>query len=92
VWVEKKRDGEGLDAFLFSDSGQVFMETAEIGLENFRFTGGFGLRFINSDRDFVGRFELGFSSEGTVVTFKFSQNFQYHSKTLLKGKDPSQRR
>jgi hypothetical protein len=92
VWVEKKRDGEGLDAFLFSDSGQVFMETAEISLENFRYTGGFGLRFINSDRDFVGRFELGFSSEGTVVTFKFSQNFQYHSKTLLKGKDPSQRR
>jgi hypothetical protein len=40
----------------------------------------------------VGRFELGFSGEETVVTLKFSQNFQYDTKTIVSGNDPTRRR
>ncbi len=91
LWVAKGREGLGLDAYIFSDVGQVFNHTDDVALNHMEFTGGFGVRFIGSDGQFKGRFELGFSDEETVVTLTFSQPFQHHSKGLLYGKDPSRR-
>ena len=92
VWVSRGREGPGLDAYLFSDVGQVYMDTSEIALANLEYTGGFGFRFIGLNQNFIGRFELGFSDEETVVTLKLSQNFQYDAKGMLGGKDPTRRR
>jgi outer membrane protein assembly factor BamA len=89
VWVARGRNDLGVDAYLFSDIGQVFDKTDEISITNMRGTGGVGLRLVNSDRGFGARFELGFSDEQTVVRLKFSQNFQYDPKGILYGKNPT---
>ncbi len=91
LWVAKGRKGLGMDGYLFFDTGQVFEQNSEIAWNHMELTGGIGLRFIGSDGNFKGRFELGFSDEETIVTLTFSQNFQHHSKGLLYGKDPSRR-
>lgn len=91
LWVAKGRQGLGMDAYIFTDMGQVFDRSSEIALNHMAHTAGFGVRFIGSDGKFLGRFELGFSDEETVVTLTFSQTFQHHSKGLLYGKDPSRR-
>jgi outer membrane protein assembly factor BamA len=88
VWVARGRNDLGVDAYIFSDIGQVFDKTAEISITNMRGTGGVGLRLINSNRGFSARFELGLSEEQTIVRLKFSQTFQYDSKGLLYGKNP----
>ena len=89
IWVARGRDDLGVDAYLFSDIGQVFDRSAEISLDHLKFTGGAGLRLINSDRGFGARFEVGFSDETTVVRLKFSQTFQYDPKGILYGKNPT---
>jgi outer membrane protein assembly factor BamA len=91
LWVSKGRQGPGMDAYIFSDAGQVYDHNKEIALNHMDITGGFGVRFIGSQRNFMGRFELGFSDEGTEVRLTFSQNFQHHGKGLLYGKDPTRR-
>lgn len=91
LWVAKGRKGFGMDGYVFTDVGQVYNHTAEVALNHLRHTAGFGLRFINAEGQYIGRFELGFSNEETVVTLTFSQTFQHHSKGLLYGKDPSRR-
>jgi len=89
VWVARGRNDMGVDAYVFSDIGQVFEKTVEISLNNIRTTGGVGLRLINSDRGFGARFELGLSDEQTIVRLKFSQTFQYDPKGILYGKNPT---
>ena len=89
VWVARGRDDLGVDAYLFSDIGQVYDKTSEISLNNFQVTGGVGLRLIDSGRGFAARFELGFSEESAVVRLKFSQTFQYDPKGFLYGKNPT---
>ena len=89
IWVARGRNDMGVDAYIFSDVGQVFYKTAEISLNNLKTTGGVGLRLINSDRGFGARFELGLSDEQTIVRLKFSQTFQYDPKGILYGKNPT---
>ena len=89
IWVARGRDDMGVDAYLFTDIGQVYDRTAEISMVNMRFTGGAGLRLIDSERGFGARFEVGLSSEQTVVRLKFSQTFQYDKKGMLYGKNPT---
>ena len=89
VWVARDRDDTGLDAYLFSDVGQVYDNSAEISMDNVQLTGGFGLRVIDASRDLSARFEVGFSREGTVVILKFSQTLQYDKKGMLYGKNPT---
>ncbi len=91
LWVAKGRKGLGMDAYVFTDTGQVFNHTSEIALNHMKVTAGLGVRFIDSEGRFTGRFELAFSDEETIVTLTFSQTFQHHSKGLLYGKDPSRR-
>jgi hypothetical protein len=89
IWVARGRNDTGIDAYIFTDIGQVFDKTSEISIENIRGTGGLGLRLINSDRGFSARFELGLSEEQTIVRLKFSQTFQYDPKGILYGKNPT---
>jgi len=89
VWVSRDRDDQGVDAYIFSDIGQVYDRAAEISWHNTQVTGGFGLRLIDSTRDLTARFEVGFSQDGAVVILKFSQTFQYDSKGMLYGKNPT---
>jgi hypothetical protein len=89
VWVARGRNDMGVDAYIFTDIGQVFNKTAEISIENTRGTGGIGLRLINGQRGLSARFELGLSDEDTVVRLKFSQTFQYDPKGILYGKNPT---
>ncbi|MCB1184116.1 hypothetical protein KDM41_11835 [bacterium] len=89
VWVARGRDDLGVDAYLFSDSGQVFNHTAEISLDNWEFTGGVGLRLVDAGRHLAARFELGLSDEDLVVRLKFSQTFQYNPRGFLHGKNPT---
>jgi hypothetical protein len=89
VWVSRDRDDQGLDAYLFSDIGQVYDRSHEISLANVQVTGGGGLRLIDAERGLAARFELGFSQDGTVVLLKFSQTFQYDRKVMLYGKNPT---
>ena len=89
IWVARDRDDLGVDAYVFSDAGQVFDHTSEIGIDNFKWTGGWGLRLVDAKRDLAARFELGFSDEDVVVRLKFSQTFQYNPRGFLHGKDPT---
>jgi len=89
IWVARGRNDTGIDAYIFTDIGQVFDKTADISIENTRGTGGMGLRLINSDRGFGARFEIGLSDEQTIVRLKFSQTFQYDPKGILYGKNPT---
>ncbi len=91
IWAVRDRDDMGIDAYLFSDSGQVFDHTNDISLSSFQFTGGGGLRLINANRGMGARFELGMSEEGTVVRLTFSQTFQYNPRGFLYGKNPTKR-
>lgn len=92
VWVLTDRAGAGIDAYLFSDVGQVFDNSHEIALNRFLVTGGGGLRFVNAGGGFVGRVEVGVSREETIFRLKFSQNFQDMTKGLLYGKDPTRKK
>lgn len=92
VWVVRGREGPGVDAYLFGDVGQTYMEFADIATENLEWNGGFGLRVIGSGRSFLASVEVGFSDEETVVNLKFSQNFQYDTRGMYGGSDPTLRR
>ena len=87
--MARGRNDMGVDAYLFSDIGQVFEKTAEISLDNIKVTGGAGLRLINSDRGFAARLEIGLSDEQTIFRLKFSQTFQYDPEGILYGKNPT---
>jgi hypothetical protein len=89
VWVSHDRGGQGLDAYLFSDIGQVFDHSNEISFNNTQITGGAGLRLIDATHGLAARFEVGFSQDGMVVLLKFSQTFQYDRKGMLYGKNPT---
>ncbi len=89
IWGARGRDDYGVDAYIFSDIGQVFDRTMEIGLDEMKLTGGVGLRLIDSDRRLRARFEAGWSDEDVLLRFKFSQTFQYDPKGLLYGKNPT---
>lgn len=92
LWVARGRDDTGMDAYVFSDAGQVFDRTADIALENVRITGGIGLRLVDAKRNLAARVELGWSDEEPVWRLKFSQNFQYEKRGLVHGEDPTETR
>lgn len=92
IWNARNRNGPGVDAYLFTDTGQVFEKTSDISYHNLEMTGGCGLRILGNEGGFTARFELGLSDEEPIYRFKFSQTFQYRPKVLLHGKDPTRRR
>ena len=92
IWVRHRRASTGVDAYLFTDAGQVFARRQEITLPHFEITGGFGLRLIGSDGGFVGLFEIGVSDEEPIISLSLGQNFQHDRRSLLYGKDPTRKR
>jgi outer membrane protein assembly factor BamA len=91
AWNYRSLDGLGLDAYLFTDIGQVFDRTKEIALNNLTESYGIGLRWLVRE-GFSGRLEFGFSEEDTMIRLSAQQTFQYMKGGLLHGRDPIPRR
>jgi outer membrane protein assembly factor BamA len=87
IWVVSKIEGAGLDFYLLSDVGQVFGDATEIAWDNLTLSYGLGLRAV-STRHFMGRFEVAWSNEETVVRLVGSQNFQFSMGSLFRGNAP----
>jgi hypothetical protein len=89
IWRPRGRNDYGLDAYLFFDAGQAFQHTAELGWDEIRTSGGFGLRYIDADRNLGARAEIAFSNEEVLLRFQLSQTFQYDTGGLMYGKNPT---
>jgi outer membrane protein assembly factor BamA len=63
-----------LDMAVFVDAGRVFDRPSALGLNNLKYTGGFGFRAKTRDT-VVMRLDLGFSKEGWQLWFKFYNAF-----------------
>ncbi len=85
VWNYQGIDELGLDAYLFYDWGQVFAHGDQIALERLAASYGGGLRLITT-ANFIGRFEIGHSDEGTVFRLRADQVFQYAKGGLYDGR------
>jgi hypothetical protein len=87
LWAEQTANGVGLDAYLFTDVGQVFDEFHQITRDNLKGSYGLGLRLVTL-RGFVGRLELARSREETVIRLSGDQIFQYSKGDLFHGRNP----
>lgn len=87
VWGVRNPRNLGLDAYLFSDLGQVFDETREIALDRLAESYGFGFRLAN-DGGFLARLEFAFSREETVIRFRSDQLFQFDKGSIFHGRYP----
>jgi len=92
IWNSRNREGPGIDAYLFSDDGQVFMDSHEIAWNNIQFSGGVGLRLLGDGGGFTALAEMGWSDEEPIYRLKFNQNFQDNRKVMYEVKDPTRYR
>lgn len=79
---------QGLDAYVFTDLGQVFGELEEVALPRLTDSYGFGLRLLGGDGRFSGRLEVAFSDEETVLRLRGDQVFQFAKRGLFHGRVP----
>ena len=86
LWAYKDLDSLGLDAYLFTDIGQVFHEFDRIAANNLTQSYGGGIR-VMGNRGFGSRLEVAFSEEETVFRLSSDQIFQYAKGGLLNGRD-----
>jgi hypothetical protein len=87
VWAVGNGDGVGVDAYLFTDLGQVFGRANDLSLDHLTRSYGAGLR-LGTTRDFLARFEVGWSEEETTVRFRADQVFQFSKGDLFHGRNP----
>jgi hypothetical protein len=87
VWAFQKQRGPGVDAYLLTDTGQVFGNTQEIGFRNFNMSVGGGLR-VESGHGFVIRLEYAKSHEDGVLRLRADQVFQFAKRGYLYGREP----
>lgn len=87
IWAYSEPKGTGLDAYLFTDTAQVFGRTAEISTRNLRPSYGGGIRFLGR-RGFGARAEIGVGEEGTAFRLSMDQVFQYPRNALYDGREP----
>jgi outer membrane protein assembly factor BamA len=87
LWAAKQAHGLGLDAYLFTDIGQVFGGRKDISLEHLTVSYGGGLRLVNS-AGFLARLEIGASDEETIIRFRTDQVFQFSKGNLFHGQNP----
>jgi len=87
VWAFWKKDGPGIDAYAFTDLGQVFGDPDEVNTDNFTESGGFGFRFIGP-RGFAGRLEFAWSEDDRVMRLRADQIFQFQDGDLFHGRNP----
>jgi hypothetical protein len=87
IWVVKEPKGQGIDAYLLTDIGQVFGEFDEISLDNTTVSYGGGLRIL-SKSGFLFRIEYATSDEESEFRFSIDQNFQFTKNDLFHGRNP----
>jgi hypothetical protein len=80
-------EGVGLDAYLFSDIGQVFGDHDEISIDHVTTSFGLGFRLISTP-SFIGRIEYAQSEEERVLRVRADQIFQFHKGDLFSGRNP----
>lgn len=88
VWVSADPSSHGLDAYLFTDVGQVYGRIGEIALANLTTSFGGGLRLIGRAGNFNARIEVAASEEETVFRLRGDQMFQFGRGGLYHGRDP----
>ena len=86
LWGMRGNHDLGVDAYLFSDGGQVFAELAEISTARLVFGYGWGLRVIDLN-GFRCRFEMGWSDEEVIFRFSTDQIYQFAKEGLQHGRD-----
>jgi outer membrane protein assembly factor BamA len=87
VWADRDARHAGVDAYLFTDLGQVFSEPDDIALDHLSESYGVGARLVLPS-GFVGRLEWGHSSEDDVVRLRVDQVFQFQRSSLFHGRNP----
>ncbi len=87
VWAASHADDIGLDAYLFTDVGQVFGDNEEISADNATTSYGGGLRLVGR-WGFVGRIEYAKSEDDTVFRIRADQVFQFAKGGLFHGRNP----
>jgi len=88
IWADRTADGQGADAYLLTDLGQVFGSREEISLENVTTSFGGGLRIVGSRSGFLGRLEYARSVEESVIRLRADQVFQFTRNGLYHGRNP----
>ena len=86
LWANRNLAEGGLDAYLFSDVGQVFHEIEDIALRDYTVSYGGGVRLVGRD-GFAGRIEVGVSKEEVVFRISSEQIFQHARGGLFNGRD-----
>jgi hypothetical protein len=86
IWAIESSRGTGVDAYLFTDVGQVFDEVGAIG-DDLATSWGGGLR-LGSFQGYVGRIEIAHGDEGNQLRLRFDQVFQYDKGGFLRGRHP----
>lgn len=86
VWVLKEANKLGIDAYIFTDLGQVFDEIGSIRSADLTTSYGGGFRLIGN-RGFEGRIEFAGSKDETVFRLVMDQIFQYAKAGLMHGED-----
>ncbi len=89
IWVAKGRAQAGLDAYLFTDMGQVYDHGGQIALDNLVWTYGGGIRLLGNADNLLATFEVGFSADGVELAVGFGQAFQFAGKGMVYGRDPT---
>jgi outer membrane protein assembly factor BamA len=87
VWADRHARHAGVDAYLFTDLGQVFSEPDDIALDHLSESYGVGARLVLPS-GFVGRLEWGHSIEDDVVRLRVDQVFQFQRSSLFHGRNP----
>lgn len=87
IWANRHARDAGLDAYLFTDVGQVFSESDDISLDHVTESYGVGARLI-LPAGFVGRVEWGHSEEDDVIRLRVDQVFQFQKGSVFHGRNP----
>ncbi|RKX39755.1 MAG: hypothetical protein DRP64_13850 [Verrucomicrobia bacterium] len=87
LWAWREAESTGLDAYLFTDVGQVFDEYADIRGSSLTESYGGGIRLLNSSGNFSARLEIAWSEEGTQLRIRGDQVFEYLKGGLFHGRD-----
>ncbi len=87
-WLHNQPGGAGLDAYLFGDAGQPFDQASEVATSRILYSGGLGLRAIDTDGGFSLRAELAVSKEGVHLRLSAKQLFQFIKAGFYDGSEP----
>ena len=87
IWALRTVEGDGADAYLLFDWGQVFGEVTAISARRMASSYGFGIRAIRT-HGFTARVELARSREGSIFRLRADQVLGWGDRRLFRGVDP----